>query len=192
MSFMSDLLGDVYKPGMSEDEISAALEARKVVSGDVLDKAKADLSRANSQAADYKKQLRAKQSDEEAAEQARKDEMERLTQSNKELTDRLFKTEKAAELRAMGYDTKLADSTAEAMLKGDMTTVLTNQKTFIEAHDKTVKAGNLRGTPRPAAGAGSGDADYAKKIAEAQANGDYAAEAYYTRLSQQQATAAEN
>ena len=159
MSFMSDLLGDAYKPGMSEDEISAALEDRKVVSGDALDKAKADLSRANSQAADYKKQLRAKQSDEEAAEQARKDEMQRLTQSNKELTDRLFKTEKAAELRAMGYDTKLADSTAEAMLKGDMTTVLVNQKTFIEAHDKTVKAGNLRGTPRPAAGAGSGDAE---------------------------------
>ena len=131
MSFMSDLLGDAYKPGMSEDEISAALEARKVVSGDALDKAKADLSRANSQAADYKKQLRAKQSDEEAAEQARKDEMARLTQSNKELTDRLFKTEKSAELRAMGYDTKLADSTAEAMLKGDMTTVLANQKTFI-------------------------------------------------------------
>lgn len=191
MSFMSDLLGEAYKPGMSEDEISAALEAKKVVSGDELDKAKSNLSKANSQAADLKKQLRAKQTDEEAAEQARQDEVNRLTESNKLLSDKLAKMEKTSELRALGYDTTLAESTAEAMLKGDMTTVLNNQKQFLEAHDKTLKAGNLRETPRPAVGAGSGDVDYAKKIAEAQANGDVAAEAYYIRLSQQQTSVTE-
>lgn len=191
MSFMSDLLGEAYKPGMSEDEISAALEAKKVVSGDELDKAKSSLSKANSQAADLKKQLRAKQTDEEAAEQARQDEVNRLTESNKLLSDKLAKMEKTSELRALGYDSTLAESTAEAMLKGDMTTVLNNQKQFLEAHDKTLKAGNLRETPRPAVGAGSGDVDYAKKIAEAQANGDVAAEAYYIRLSQQQTSVTE-
>lgn len=191
MSFMSDLLGEAYKPGMSEDEISAALEAKKVVSGDELDKAKSNLSKANSQAADLKKQLRAKQTDEEAAEQARQDEVNRLTESNKLLSDKLAKMEKTSELRALGYDSTLAESTAEAMLKGDMTTVLNNQKQFLEAHDKTLKAGNLRETPRPAVGAGSGDVDYAKKIAEAQANGDVAAEAYYIRLSQQQTSVTE-
>lgn len=191
MSFMSDLLGEAYKPGMSEDEISAALEAKKVVSGDELDKAKSNLSKANSQAADLKKQLRAKQTDEEAAEQARQDEVNRLTESNKQLSDKLAKMEKTSELRALGYDSTLAESTAEAMLKGDMTTVLNNQKQFLEAHDKTLKAGNLRETPRPAVGAGSGDVDYAKKIAEAQANGDVAAEAYYIRLSQQQTSVTE-
>lgn len=191
MSFMSDLLGEAYKPGMSEDEISAALEAKKVVSGDELDKAKSSLSKANSQAADLKKQLRAKQTDEEAAEQARQDEVNRLTESNKLLSDKLAKMEKTSGLRALGYDSTLAESTAEAMLKGDMTTVLNNQKQFLEAHDKTLKAGNLRETPRPAVGAGSGDVDYAKKIAEAQANGDVAAEAYYIRLSQQQTSVTE-
>lgn len=192
MSFMSDLLGEAYKPGMSEDEISAALEAKKVVSGDELDKAKSNLSKANSQAADLKKQLRAKQTDEEAAEQARQEEFNRLTESNKQLSEKLAMMEKTAELRALGYDSALAESTAEAMLKGDMTTVLNNQKQFLEAHDKTMKAANLRGTPRPAAGSGSASEDYGKKIAEAQANGDIAAEAYYTRLSQQQSTSAEN
>lgn len=191
MSFISDLLGEAYKPGMSEDEISAALEAKKIVSGDELDKVKSNLSKANSQAADLKKQLRAKQTDEEAAEQARQEEVNRLTESNKQLSDKLAKMEKTAELRALGYDSALAESTAEAMLKGDMTTVLSNQKQFLEAHDKTLKAANLRSTPRPAVGSGSADEDYSKKIAEARANGDIATEAYYTRLSQQ-STFAEN
>lgn len=189
MSKLSDLLGDAYKPGMSEDEISAALEAKKVVSGEELDKAKTSLSKANSQAADLKKQLRAKQTDEEAAEQARQDELARLTESNKQLTDKLSKMEKISELRSLGYDADLAESTAEAMIKGDMTTILSNQKTFLEAHDKTLKAGNMRSTPRPAVGSGTGDVDYAAKIAEAQANGDTAAEAYYIRLSQQVSSA---
>lgn len=189
MSLLSDLLGDAYKPGMTEDEISTALEAAKVVSASELDKAKANLSKANSQAADLKKQLRAKQTDEEAAEQARQEEVNRLTESNKQLSDKLAKMEKTAALRALGYDSALAESTAEAMLKGDMTTVLNNQTQFLEAHDKALKAGNMRSTPRPAVGSGSGDVDYAKKIAEAQANGDTVAEAYYTRLSQQVAPA---
>lgn len=46
----------------------------------------------------------------------------------------------------------------------------------------------MRKTPRPAAGDdGNGSVDYAKKIAEAQASGDYTAAAYYTRLQAQDA-----
>ena len=189
MSFMSDLLGDAYKPGMSEDEISAALEAKKVVSGDELDKAKSNPSKANSQAADLKKQLRAKQTDEEAAAQARQEEVDKLTESNKQLADKLAKMEKTSELRALGYDAALAESTADAMLKGDLTTVLANQKQFLEAHDKTLKAAGMRGTPRPAVGSGTNEVDYTKKMAEAEANQDYTMMAYYTRLAQQGASA---
>ena len=53
---------------------------------------------------------------------------------------------------AMGYDEKLAQSTAEALAKGDMDTVFANQKTFTETREKAFKAELLKQTPTPPAG----------------------------------------
>ena len=72
MSYLSDLLGKAYKEGMTEDEISAALEAVGQGNDAEVNRLKAALSKANSEAADYKKQLRSKQSDDEAAAAAQK------------------------------------------------------------------------------------------------------------------------
>lgn len=192
MSFLSDLLGDSYKPGMSEEDISSALEAAKVGKGiDELDKLKTSLSKANAQAADFKKQLRAKQTDDEAAALAQKEEHDKLVQANQELTAQVAKMERVTELCALGYDKALAESTADAMAKGDMTAVMDNQKKFFEAQEKARKAADMRGTPRPAVGSGDISVDYAKKIAEAEANGDFTSAAYYTRLSQQAAPPAQ-
>ena len=60
--------------------------------------------------------------------------------------------------------------------------IFANQQKFLDEYTKTVKAENLKGTPRPPAGSGSEGIDYAKKIEEAQTSGDMAAVAYYTRL----------
>ena len=69
MSYLSDLLGEAYKEGMTEEEISTALQiAGAGQSNDAeINKLKAQLSKANSEAADYKKQLRGKQTADEAA-----------------------------------------------------------------------------------------------------------------------------
>ena len=64
MSFLQDLLGDAYKEGMTEEEVSKALEAKKVgvVPNDYeklksdYQKSKESISKANSEAAKYKKQ----------------------------------------------------------------------------------------------------------------------------------------
>ncbi|MBQ2615226.1 MAG: hypothetical protein IJF90_00015, partial [Synergistaceae bacterium] len=68
MSYLSNLLGTAYKEGMTEDELSAALEGLNLTAGgddaEVL-RLKAALSKANSEAADYKKQLRSKQTEAE-------------------------------------------------------------------------------------------------------------------------------
>ena len=86
----------------------------------------------------------------------------------------------------MGYDENLADSTAIAMVDGDMDTVMKNQATFNESREKAIRAEQMKKTPRPAAGSdGTGGMDYAKKIEEAQASGDLTAVAYYTRLKAQ-------
>ena len=149
---------------------------------------KAQLSKANSEAADYKKQLRGKQSEDEAAAAEQKATMDKLTQENADLKRSMALSEKKAKLLAMGYDEKLADDTATAMVDGDMDKVMANQTKYLEAREKDILAKKMKGTPRPAAGSeNTGGMDYQKKIEEAQASGDLTAVAYYTRLAAQDA-----
>ena len=185
MSYLSDLLGDSYKEGMTEEEISTALQAAGAGQNNdaEINRLKAQLSKANSEAADYKKQLRGKQT---AAAAEQKATMDKLTQENTDLKRSIALADKKTKLVAMGYDEKLADSTAIAMVDGDMDTVMKNQATFNESREKAIRAEQMKKTPRPAAGSdGTGGMDYAKKIEEAQASGDLTAVAYYTRLKAQ-------
>lgn len=188
MSYLSDLLGEAYKEGMTEEEISTALQTAGAGQSNMaeLDKLKAQLSKANSEAADYKKQLRGKQTADEAAAAEQKAAMDKLTQENADLKRSFALSDKKAKLIAMGYDEKLADSTAVAMVDGDMDTVMANQAKFNESREKAIQAELMKKTPRPAAGSeGTGGMDYAKKIEEAQASGNLTAVAYYTRLKAQ-------
>ena len=188
MSYLSDLLGEAYKEGMTEEEISTALQTAGAGQSNTaeLDKLKAQLSKANSEAADYKKQLRGKQTADEAAAAEQKAAMDKLTQENADLKRSFALSDKKAKLIAMGYDEKLADSTAVARVDGDMDTVMANQAKFNESREKAIQAELMKKTPRPAAGSeGTGGMDYAKKIEEAQASGNLTAVAYYTRLKAQ-------
>lgn len=189
MSYLSDLLGKAYKEGMTEDEISAALESIGQGNDAEVNRLKAALSKANSEAADYKKQLRSKQSADEAAAATQKEEHDRLTQENAELKRSIALTDKKSKLLAMGYDETLAAETATAMVDGDMDKVLANQNKYLEVQKKAIQADAMRKTPRPAPGGDGtgGGVDYAKKIAEAQSSGDITAAAYYTRLQAQEA-----
>lgn len=155
MSYLSDLLGDAYKEGMTEEEISTALQSAGAGAKDneaEVNRLKAQLSKANSEAADYKKQLRGKQSEDEAAAAEQKATMDKLTQENADLKRSMALSEKKAKLLAMGYDEKLADDTATAMVDGDMDKVMANQTKYLEAREKDILAKKMKGTPRPAAG----------------------------------------
>lgn len=186
MSYLSDLLGKAYKEGMTEDEISAALETVGQGNEAEVNRLKAALSKANSEAADYKKQLRGKQSEDEANAAAQKEEHDKLAQENADLKRSIALSERKAKLLAMGYDESLATETATAMVDGDMDKVMANQSKYLEVQKKAIQADHMRKTPRPSAGSeNTGGTDYAKKIAEAQASGNLTAAAYYTRLKAQ-------
>ena len=190
MSYLSDLLGDVYKEGMSEDELSEALESaitkREEGSNAELTRMKNALSKANSEAAGYKKDLRAKMSEAEATEATRKEEWDKIVKENAELNRKIALSEKKASLLGIGYDEKLAEETATAMVDGDMEKVIANQGKFLEAQKKNIIADAMKGTPRPGAGAEEGGGiDYSKEIATARQNGDLSAVAYYMRLQQE-------
>jgi len=187
MSYLSELLGDAYKEGMTEEEISSALETKKQKENSDLVKLKNLLDKANSEAAKYKNQLKDKQSEDERVAEEQKEFLEKLTQENADLKRSMSIADNMTKLLGLGYTSEMATESATAMVDGDMSKVIEIQGKFSEMQMKNKEAELMRQTPRPKAGADNpgGTLDYSKMIAEAQANSDYAAAAYYTRMQQE-------
>ena len=192
MSFLSDYLGTAYKEGMTEDELSAALEKIVKKSDSDMTNLKNLLSRANSDVKKYKDEAREGKSKEAAELADAKEALAKAEQANKDLQRTISLSTRTNELLAQGYTADLAASTAAALVDGDIDTVLKNQKAYAEQLEKTVQDKLLRGTPYPASGGNAAPViDYAKKISEANDAGRFAEAAYYTRL-QAQAEADKN
>ena len=149
MADLKSLLGDKYKDGMTIEELMA-LEVE--TDNSAYDNLKKRLDEVASEAANYKKQLRANMSE---AEQKAAADAERLAELVAE-RDKL-KAEKAiAEyekgLVAIGYDEKLATEVATALHNGDVATVIKAQAKFVDAQKKAVLADAVKETPVPPAG----------------------------------------
>ena len=143
--------------GMTPEEKIKALEAYEIedvqpdysgyVKKDVFDKTASEL-------AGVKKQLKEKMTDDEAAKQKEQEEREELQSKYEKLLHDSEVSKNKAKLLALGYEEKLADDTAEAMVTGDLEKVMANQKKHLEAVEKKVRAEALKGTPKP-----TGDGD---------------------------------
>lgn len=155
-----------------------------------LDRMKNAVTKANGEAAEWKRKHNALLSEDEQRKQADADAIAGMQKELEDLRrDKLVSGHKASYL-ALGYDEALAADTAEALASGDMAKVFANQKKFQETLAKNFKADALKNTPRPGAGA-PGGTDYDKLISEAQARGDITAVAYYTRLKAQDSAGTE-
>ncbi len=158
-----------------------------------LEKQKAAISKANSEAAEWKRKHNALLSEDEKKKQEQDERYSNMEKELSELREAKRVSEFKAKFIAQGYDEALAEDTAKAMADGDSTKVFANQQKFLDEYAKHVKAEALKKTPRPAPGVGGGnDGDYAKKIEEARANSDFAAVAYYTRLQAEAEAQAKN
>ena len=154
---IKDLLGDAYKEGMTLAEIETALaDIDLPTDGSAeIDRLKAALSKSNSEAADYKKQLREKMTAEEAKAKEDAEKYEEIVRERDALLrEKTVATHKAKYL-ALGYDESLAADTAEAMASGEIEKVFANQKKHLEAVEKKIRADVLKGTPKPEGGKGS-------------------------------------
>lgn len=132
---------------MTAEEKVAALEAYEFdMSGYV---AKSVFDKKASEAAELSKQLKARMTEEEVTKAKEAEERETLLARLKELeTEKTLNTYVNSYL-SMGYDEKLAKSTAQAMVDGDMDKVFANQKAHIEAEKKAMKLELLKQTPPP-------------------------------------------
>ena len=154
---IKDLLKDAYKEGMTIDEINAALESIELPTDNSaeVEKLKNALSKSNSEAADYKKQLREKMSADEIKAKEDADKYEDLQSKYDALLKESNITKNKARLLSLGYDDKLATETAEAIVNGDTDKVFANQKKHLDSVEKKIREEVLTSTPRPTGGNGS-------------------------------------
>ena len=141
---------------MSAEEKLAALEALDLPEPDYTGFVKKDLlDKATSEAANYKKQLRDRMSEDEA--RAAKDAEEReaiMTELEQLRADKLI-GENTAKFLALGYDEKLARDTAKALATGEHELVFKNHAKFLADREKALRAEILKNTPTPPAGDGA-------------------------------------
>lgn len=115
---------------------------------------KEDFDKVMSEASSYKKQLKEKMTAEETAAAEAKAAQEKLQNDYNALLKENTISKNVAKYIALGYDEKLAKSTAEALFDGDMETVFANAAKANQALADKLKADLMRNSPRPS-GAGT-------------------------------------
>lgn len=111
-------------------------------------------SKASSEAAEYKRQLREKMSDEEKQAKDNAEKFENLKTEHDALLKKVKISENKAKFLALGYSEDLANETAEALYNGDTEKVFANQKAYQETLESKIKADVLKNTPKPVGGGG--------------------------------------
>lgn len=148
---LKEVLGDAYKEDMTFEEVEAALEKVTVPEDNSaeIERLKNALSKSNSEAAGYKKQLREKMTEDEQKKQKEQEEREELQNKYDKLLRESVIAKNKAKLVALGYEETLADETAEAMADGDSDKVFANQQKHLASFEKKVRAEALKDTPKP-------------------------------------------
>lgn len=114
------------------------------------------VSKANSEAAEWKKKHNAHLSEEEQKKQEQAEYIAMLEKQNKELLEKETVANYKSELLKIGYSDELATATATALVKGDITKVIKNQASFVDEQKKAVLAEAVKETPVPPTGNNGG------------------------------------
>jgi predicted NodU family carbamoyl transferase len=140
---------------MTPEEKLSALEAFEYEDNlSELERYKNAVSKANSEASEWKKKHNALLNEDEKKKTEQEEELTNLRAEVEELKKEKAVSSYKAKFLGLGYNESLAESTANAMAEGDMETVFANQKKHNETREKEIKAELLKGTPTPPSGEG--------------------------------------
>lgn len=137
---------------MSAEEKLAALEAYEFEAptpkdSEEVTRLKTALSKANSDAADWKRQFREKQTEAERAEAERLEHQQAVENELRTLRREREISKLEAQYLAAGYSAELASASAQAQADGDTAAVIANQLKFIEETKKNLEAAALGKQP---------------------------------------------
>lgn len=150
---------------MTAEQKLAALEAFEYEDGTVeIERLKNATSKANSEAAEWKRKHNALLSDDEKRKAEEETKSRELEEKYNELLKRTTLSDYKAKYLAMGYDERLAADTASALVEGDMEKVFANGEKFRTDLEKKIRAEVLRSTPKPNTSSGDSGAWTREKI----------------------------
>lgn len=144
---------------MTAEEKLAALEAYEFETpmpkdnSEEVTKLKTALSKANSDAAEWKRQFREKQSEAERAEAERMEHEQAVENELRELRRDKTVSGYVAQCLALGYDNELAHRAAEAMADNDAATIMACQQEFLDIKQKEFEMNALNKQPTITTGA---------------------------------------
>lgn len=135
---------------MTPEQKLVALEGYDVPDPDYTGYVRKDVfDKTASELAAKKKELIEKMTEDEQKKQKEQEERDELQSKYEKLLHESEVSKFKAKLLGMGYEEKLADDTAEAMVNGDSEKVFANQKKHLEAVKKKVHAEAFKDTPKP-------------------------------------------
>ena len=146
-----------YAEMSAEDKLKALeeyeFETPAPKENDEVTKLKAALSKANSDAAEWKRQFREKQTEAERAEAERKEHEAAVEDELRTLRRDKTVSGYIAQYLALGYTQELALKAAEATADNDAATIMSCQQEYIEAKTKELEAAALNKQPTLTPGA---------------------------------------
>lgn len=141
---------------MTPEQKLAALEAYEYEdNSSEIERYKNAASKANSEAAEWKKKHNALLSEEEQKKNEAEEEMNRIREELETLRKEKVESDHRAKLIALGYEETLAAETAKALVNGETEKVFAAQKKHQESLEKKIRADVLKDTPKPKAGSGT-------------------------------------
>lgn len=134
------------------DEMTAE-DKLKALEGIDVERYKKSATKANSEAAEWKRKYNALLSDEELKKQEFAEEIEEIKELNQRLLKEKTFTEQKANFLKLGYG-DFADDAAKALTENDTSGLFAVQQKFLKDYSKKLEAELLKGTPKPPAGDG--------------------------------------
>lgn len=137
---------------MTAEQKLAALEAYEPTTAPAespeVEKLKRTISKINSEAADYKKQLRERQTEAERAEAEATEQRKKMEEQIKALTEEKQLSQYKSAYISMGYSPEQAEKKAEAILHGNMEEVFAIEKEFNQKQKEALEAASMNNQPK--------------------------------------------
>lgn len=164
-----------YAEMTAEEKLKALeeyeFEAPKDNNEEVVKNLRESLSKANSQAAEWKRQFREKQTEQERAEAERAEREKETAEKLAAFERKVLVNEYITQCFSLGYSKELAQRAAEAIADGNTAEIMKCQQEFLEAKQKELEAAALKKQPTITAGspptAGQADKDAQNKMRRA-------------------------
>ena len=141
---------------MSVEEKLAALEGFEFEdNAGEIERLKSAISKANKEAADWKKKHNELLSEDERQRTAAAEEVEQMKRELDELKKEKAMSQYKAKSLALGMDDAISDAVAKALADGDTDGLFKQLTKFIKLHDEQREVDALKDTPRPEGGGSS-------------------------------------